>query len=278
MLSPVQRQILGRYETTCAELGYSSQKTRTRVKRFAEAMLKPRIPTLREKQIRAAIEVDRKAEKEFRFFIAKGHQVWALLSRLEAWIDTQGEHHTIRDQAMEILVPRDRVLLALRTAGQKGLLDTELRKISPRTWLLELRKEGVTFDRFKDGEIWRTVLTREPTQRKPVKLSDVYRDISQKIELLGNPPPFEETGRIAGTMSRLLRFHERDLRVSPFNDFRRVMEEDLARVAGCHLKRMAYLMAITWQAVKSDQRSKRDLAETFFWRLDQRRRRATRKK
>jgi len=51
------------------------------------------------------------------------------------------------------------------------------------------------------------------------------------------------------------------------------MEDDLDQVAGRHLKRMAYLMAVTWKVAKTSQQETQEIAGTLFEKLNQRRRR-----
>jgi hypothetical protein len=239
-LNPTQRQILKRYEKTCIKLGYSRPETNTRVKRYVEAMRDAnlQVPTPREETIRDAIYADRRAERELRFFIRQGHSDSSQLWRLREWIDSQGEHPSVRRERMNLLVPHDRELAALRDAGGGGF----------------------------------------SAARKLVNQSDVFSDIAKKIELLGNPTPLQEAYRHASAMSQVLRFNETALKDSPLNDFCRLMEDDLGRVAGQHLKRMTYLMAVTWKVIRNDHRSTLGLARMFFERLNQRRRRAPSRK
>jgi hypothetical protein len=269
--------MLRQYEQVCVHIGYDRSTVKGRVRRYAEAMQEAnvRVPRAMEKRILAAIYADRKAEKELQYFSKKrDYPEWAQIVRLGMWASAQGKHPSLRDHEMELLVPRDKILSALRYAKGDGVSDVELSKLSTRSWLLELRQEkGIKLRRFPDVQGWRTVLEREPRPRRLRKQSDVFREIRERIELLGNPAPLEEAHRYVSATSRTLRFIERDDANSALNDFARVMEDEFLRVAGSHLKRMAYLMAVAQKVVKGDPRATLYLAGQLFERLNKRQQR-----
>lgn len=238
-----------------------------------------------EQKIRRAIYADRRALRNLRVFIYGDGAEWAMMVRLSMWAHAGDQHPSMAETNREFLVPRDQVLSFLRERGHRGATHSELVKIWPNyaTWFSALRRRGFKFEgtRFKalGGENdYRYVVKEEPTRYQLTKLSDEFARIARAIESLGNPPQLRDAWRYADMRARSNRFHQRSMEENPLNyRWKGLVEDEIIRVAGKHLKRVSYLMAIAQRIVWQSSRSTIDLSRVLFERLNKRVQRSAKK-
>ncbi|HXQ26678.1 MAG TPA: hypothetical protein VN822_09750 [Candidatus Acidoferrales bacterium] len=282
MLTSAQRKILRGYERFLLRHGTKKRELKRKVRRYAEAIQQADVQRLNplEQSLLDAIRADGRAARNLRFFKSKGHPEWAVIVRLGMWVRAKGEHPSLREQKLELLVPRDQILFLLRDRAGKGVSEAELRQISPQwgTWFFQLRREGIHIK--ASGEVGQRQFTiaGERKQRKLVKKHEVFRQIARSIELLGKPSVMQDAWNFAGRMSRIERFSDERLDESKLNDFPRLMEDDLGQFADRHLKRMAYLMAVAQKTSRPSIWETSSLADHLFEKLKKRRDRAAGKK
>lgn len=109
-------------------------------------------------------------------------------------------------------------------------------------------------------------------------MSDEFARIARAIEHLGRPRQLLEAWRYADRMARSNRFHQRSMEGNPLNyRWKGLVEDDIIQVAGKHLKRGTYLMAVAQRVVWQSSRSTVDLSSVLFERLKKRVQRSAKK-
>lgn len=281
-----QRQLFRDYEKRELRDGASRAVARRRRLELTAAFEQyATLGTPWEQEIRAAIYADPRALRYLRFFSERPGLEWATIIRISMWAHAGDEHPTMKEMNREVLVPRDQVLSFLRERGDQGVTHTELAKTWPHysSALFELRQLGFKMEstqiRNSDGnDDWRYVLKEEPRRYKLVKNHEEFARIARAIESLGRPVRLREAWSYAGMMARSGRIHERRLKENPLGSrFRALLEDDIVRVAGHHLKRMTYLMAVAKKTVSHSSHHPENLRAVLFERLHKRVQRTSQK-
>jgi hypothetical protein len=238
-----------------------------------------------EHEIRKAIYADLRALRHLRFLTNGDGAEWAMMVRLSEWAHAGNRHPSMAQKISEFLVPRDQVLSFLRERGHRGATHSELVKIWPdyATWFTDLRFRGFKFGSARIKALvgeddFRYVVIEEPRRYQLTTMSDDYSRIARAIEHLGKPTQLREAWRYADMMARSKRFHKRKMEENPLNyRWKGLVEDEIVRVAGKHLKRVTYLMAVAQGIVWQSSRSTVDLSKVLFERLNKRVQRSAKK-
>jgi hypothetical protein len=241
--------------------------------------------TPREQEIRKAIYADDRALGYLQLLTREPGEESAMIIRVSMWAYAGERHPAMEDDVRELLIPRDQVLSFFRERGSRGASHTELVKTWPHygTAMSDLRQLGFQFEssRTKSAggdEDFRYVLKKDVRNHRFVKQHEAYAQIARTIEKLGRPAPLQEACRHAGIMARTERLSERHLLASPLTfRWKGLVEDDILRVAGKHLKRVTYLMAVAQRAVWHSAQSTDSLSRVLFERLHKRAQRSSKK-
>jgi hypothetical protein len=275
----VQKELLENHERRLRRQGQSQAEAKQgRLELTATLEREATWGTQWEQEIRKAIYADHRALRYLRFLLNGDGVEWTTIIRLSMWAHAGDEHPGTRESRRDLLIPRDQVLVYLRERSAKGATHAELAEnwLSYGTYLIDLRRNGFKFQtiRFKNdrGENdYRYILKEDRKRYKLVTKRDEYARIARAIENLGNPPLLREAGRHAGMMSRSKAILGRRLEESPLSyRWKGLVEDDIIRVAGNHLKRMTYLMAVAQRTVWKSAKSTDDLSRVLFQRLHKR--------
>jgi hypothetical protein len=274
-----QRQFLQRYERTELRGGASPEEAhRRRLELTSVIEREATLGTPWEVEIRAAIYTDLRALRCLRFFIDGPGAESAVIIRLSMWAHAGDRHPATRDMQSECLVPRDQVLQYLREKRHNGATHAELvsKWGSYATHFGDLRRLGFEIKTTRTSnpqgdDEFRFYLVNEPKRHKLLKQHELYSQIARGIEILGKPRLLREAWHHAVVVARSKKLHEQRLEESPLaRRFKGLMEDDILRVAGHHLKRMTYLMAIAQKTVSHSTQHPESLRTVLFERLHKR--------
>jgi hypothetical protein len=275
----VQKKFLEDHERRLKRQGKSqAEAKRKRLELSASSERDATLGTPWEQEIRKAIYADHRAFRHLRFFIYGDGAEWAMMIRLSMWARAGDQHPSMTETNREFLVPRDQVLSFLRGRGHTGATHSELVKIWPNyaTWFTELRRRGFKFESTRvkalvGGDDFHYVVKEEPRRYQLTTMSDEFTRIARAIESLGRPTRLRDAWGYADMMARSKRFLKRSMEENPLNyRWKGLVEDDIIRVAGNHLKRMTYLMAVAQKTVWKSAKSTDDLSKVLFQRLHKR--------
>lgn len=282
----VQKKFLEDHERQLRRQGKShADAKRERLELTASMERDATLGTPWEQEIRKAIYADPRALRHLRFLTSGDGEEWAMMIRLSMWAHAGDQHPSTARTIRELLVPRDQVLSFLRERGRRGATHSELVKIWPNyaTWFTDLRLRGFKFGSTRIKALVgeqdsRYVLKEEPRRYQLTAISDEFSRIARAIENLGRPTQLREAWRYADMMARSKRFHKRSIEENPLNyRWKGLVEDDIIRVAGRHLKRVTYLMAVARRVVWQSSQSTVDLGKVLFERLNKRVQRSAKK-
>ncbi len=247
---PALEATLKRYEKRLIRSGKSRAEAKRFVERLAGVVQALVAESPWEREIRRALEGDRKAKRNLQFFASQGHPIQARITQLTMWAHAGLWSATLSvlDESTQRFIPRDRVLKLLRERGEEGATKAELARLGPRNYVDELRRERLNIEAIKETDgSWRYVLRGEGRKRPRSLVTQwqEYANVATAIENLGKPSQLIEAWRFSSEMTRLLRHHQSYPETSPiFKESRATLEADFLGFAGKHLKRWTYLMAV----------------------------------
>ena len=274
-----QKRLLDRYEKNELRDGASqAEARRRRLDATATFERDATWGTPWEQEIRAAIYADPRALEYLRFFNDGPGAEWATIIRISMWAHAGDKHPSSSELQREFLVPHDQVLSYLRERVRTGVTHSELVKkwSSYATHFSELQRRGFEIEATRTRvalrkDEFRFFLKREPKRHKVEKRHEQYAQIARAIEILGKPSPFLQAWRDARIMARSIKLSERRVDQNPLAyRFKGLIEDDILRIAGHHLKRMTYLMAVAQKTVWRSPKSVNDLRYSLFERLNKR--------